>query len=139
MQNSCRNDANGTTKLPQGSPRFFTNGIRVIRKRVLENSALKAFQKTHCNAHSNLQNDAFEGFSGQRKFVSAGSQIREKFAMDNGGTMPVPGSEFFTCIGPLQKMVKEIIMNEVFPSDGQEWLGVACIDRWTKLFLPYDI
>ena len=30
-------------------------------------------------------------------------------------------------------------MNEVFPSDGQEWLGVACIDRWTKLFLPYDI
>ena len=53
--------------------------------------------------------------------------------------MPAPGSEFFTRIRPLQKMVKEIIMNEVFPSDGQEWLGVACIDRWTKLFLPYDI
>ena len=53
--------------------------------------------------------------------------------------MPAPGSEFFTRTRSLQKMVKEIIMNEVFPSDGQGWLGAVCIERWTKLFHPIDI
>ena len=56
---------------------------------------------------------AFDGFTGQGKLASAGSRIRSRFIIDNGGIMPAPGSEFFTRTRSLQKMVKEIIMNEI--------------------------
>ena len=82
---------------------------------------------------------AFEGFKSQGKFASAGSKILEKIRAANGGIMPIPGSEFFTRTRSLQKMVKEIIMNEVFPSGGKDQLCAACVERWSKLFLPYDI
>ena len=82
---------------------------------------------------------AFEGFTSQRKFASAGSKIREKIRIDHGGIMPIPGSDFFTQTRSLQKMVKGIIMTEMFPAGGQDQLCVACMERWTKLFLPYDI
>ena len=74
--------------------------------------------ESHSGLIRNILKQAFEGFTGQRKFASPVSKITEKFAMNNGGTMPAPGSEFFTRIRPLQKNVKEIIMNEVFPSEG---------------------